>query len=401
MNINNKINIRAHIVEQFDNAGKKLPTILFGHYVKLNVDAHDYTRYFNPPNNPNPPTAKEYFTYTVKKVKGIKYPDLIVKARTRGEALQFLQTVCKAKRSDFGKIKVTPTVEEVCQLLDKFYLLSEINRNSTIQGSIVHEAVENWELEPVDTWLNECFDTYEGAEYELKTFKKEVKRKVFDGSKKRCKKWFAESEDEIRQAIQERNESTPFTDICRQTDKPNVRVTLFSNGDCLNSNHWESLDGYCYTNDYLGDLLDTLNINPQAFKKAAVARNFNLRGAWPNKKNRDEKNLVTISALLDELDNNTCASNWVFLNQVEIQEIGSDLSAVVVPKGTLCGLFSHFEGGGSLLDCVTLYDITLDLTKKSYPHFSMRSDFGKYSVKEVYGTDNRIFESPLQFIKKS
>lgn len=206
---------------------------------------------------------------------------------------------------------------------------------------------------------------------------------------------------EIRVLIEERDQSEPWKQILSNSGMINVRVTMFSNYDCFCSHWLESQYGYSYKSSYFGDMVNVLYLNPRKVKELLLENGQKVVGEWPNLKYREGKEFVSYSDFWTEIENNSCPSNLCFLAQIGPKHIGSEPVSYTIPKGNTAGIFSSFQGGGSLLEMTLLRPLTFKPSTK-YPYLEIRTDEGNgYSVKEVFGCDNSIFDGDLIFTPKN
>lgn len=179
-------------------------------------------------------------------------------------------------------------------------------------------------------------------------------------------------------------------------------LKLFSNFDCLNSNWFESSEGYSVTNDYFGDMVSLLQLNPVRVKEELLKHEIPIRlnEDWPHK---EVEELVSYDELISELnDNSGSASLLIFLVEIpdlyepedeepyEFMESIKLASAIKLQAGAACGLFDHFNGGGSLLDMHLLKDHVFQLGQigNSKYHCLEIEVYGKhrgYTPCEVFG----------------
>ena len=218
--------------------------------------------------------------------------------------------------------------------------------------------------------------------------------------------FFDEHEDDIRDEICSRNDSDVLKDLIRNTDDIPVRVEMLSNYDCINSNWFESQGGYGYEESYLGDMIDSLNLNPVKVKKLLAEHGYKTYGHFPNRRSRNGKEQVSYEQFYDELVNSCCGANLlVYIGRVSLKELydtGFSPSEVVIPKGNCCGLFSSMYGGGSLLEMELKQDIKLKLEVKDYHGFRFRLDNERSeydcSIRHVYGVDDSFFGKAISLI---
>ncbi len=218
--------------------------------------------------------------------------------------------------------------------------------------------------------------------------------------------FFDEYEDEIRDEIYSRNDSDVVKDLIRHTDDIPIRVEMLSDYDCINSNWFESQDGYSYEESYFGDMVDSLNLNPAEVKKLLTRHGYKVHGRFPDRKSRNGKEQVSYEQFYKELINSCCGANLLtYIGRVSLKDLYDadfSLKEVIIPKGNCCGLFSSTYGGGSLLDMELKRDVRLKLEVKGCNGFRFRLDDerSKYdcSIQHVYGVDDSFFNNPVSVI---
>ena len=93
---------------------------------------------------------------------------------------------------------------------------------------------------------------YQGAEEPL--------HRLHDFEAEEVNAFFEEHDDEIRDEIRERDDSTTVNDLIKNTRDIPVRVEMLSNYDCINSCWLESQGGFRYKESYWG--YDRYSLNP-------------------------------------------------------------------------------------------------------------------------------------------
>jgi len=192
----------------------------------------------------------------------------------------------------------------------------------------------------------------------------------------------------------------------------NVVATIYSNYDCLPPN-WivETGGGYTYKNSYFKDMIDFLNINPADFKKKCLERNKSeigqkyttprVQGRFPNLKHRSGKELINIESLLVELENNSSSANFIFITEMAVDDAieffknKGKAKYLKVAEGTMCGIFSHWQGGGSCLECEVINpDLKIKLKKNEDTNIDIGIELNKhqYSVDDVFGLCKGAFQ---------
>ena len=228
-----------------------------------------------------------------------------------------------------------------------------------------------------------------------------------------CKKFDIEDDeaeeiiDEFRDYINDHyynvDDSTVLKDLCRNTSSLPIRLTMYSNHDCINS-HWFETSGdggYTYKDSYFGDMVDVLNLNPAKVKKMLLSHEVNAFGNFPNLKYRDGKEFVSYESFWQELQNSCCGANLLtFVGLVDVEmliENNFELKEVTIPKGNNCGLYSSMQGGGSVIEMELLRDFKVKLNiprknKTKWDTFGIDLDENGsgYSIDNAYGV-TRLF----------
>jgi hypothetical protein len=198
-----------------------------------------------------------------------------------------------------------------------------------------------------------------------------------------------------------RNDIEVTWDILSMLDNEtaNVRLTLFSNHDGILSNHSVEYyqSGYAY-DDYLKQVIDLLNLNPQTVKKSFQQHNILVRGEWPNFYWRNSKEFINYEDFAVEAAHRTCWSLYAIVGTIPLRSLTEHnletLTEITIPKGNNTGYFSHMEGGGSLMETELKRDFTINLNdpfrlksqKTKYDYLQLMSDSNHgYSLHEVYG----------------
>lgn len=305
--------------------------------------------------------------------------------------------------------KKTLTLDFVKSLMEQSYTLVWTDYNESLDNHLdiirkclekqnceyLWEEVDKWYLETewsavreiIDKLKEECTESNGFDEDEVDTF-------------------FDEHDDAIRDEIYSRNDSDVLKDLIRNTDDIPIRVEMYSNYDCINSNWFESQGGYSYEESYFGDMVDSLNLNPAQVKKLLTSHGYKVHGRFPNRKSRNGKEQVSYEQFYTELINSCCGANLlVYIGRVSLKELYDadfSLKEVIIPKGNCCGLFSSTYGGGSLLEMELKQDVRLKLEVKDYHGFSFRLDDERteydYSIQHVYGVDDSFFNNNVRIV---
>ena len=184
----------------------------------------------------------------------------------------------------------------------------------------------------------------------------------------------------------------------------NLRFTMYSNYDCMNSLWFESQAGLSYEESYLGAVINMLELNPLKIKELLDADGYTVHREWPDLPLRDP--YVDVKKFYDELLNQCCpAVNLVILSQVNQYDLLKDgkKGKVVIPKGNPVGFYSTFQGGGSPFEVLLLRDFEIDLEghgETKYDHWGMNVDNpdDPYHLKNCYGAYDSMFGREIEYL---
>lgn len=188
-----------------------------------------------------------------------------------------------------------------------------------------------------------------------------------------------------------------FQDLLDRTGDINVRLEMLSNYDRINSHYFETCRGYKYEKSYFGDMVDVLNLNPKKVKAMLTEKGIKTFGKWRNKAHRDGKEYVSYEDFWQELENSCCGVNLLtFMGTISLTDFlkgRSEATQVTIPKGNYCGLYSSFQGGGSVLEMQLKRDFTAKLEIKNHLGFRIIADDSdsEYSIREVYGLSHEAW----------
>lgn len=185
---------------------------------------------------------------------------------------------------------------------------------------------------------------------------------------------------EIVSIISERDTSEPIQEMLSNTTI-NVRITLNSNYDCMNSNYFMNQCGYQYDGIFK-QIIDALNLNPATVHFHMTKAGFNIYGKFPDFEERNDQEYVSYEHFISELDNSIWSCNHLTfiwkLNAGHITEKDSEeFYEVTIPKGNVCGLFDSTTWSWSLIECVLLKDFTVTIAKElegKYDFYSLEID---------------------------
>ncbi len=303
----------------------------------------------------------------------------------------------------------TLTLDFVKSLMEQSYTLvwTDYNDNLDNHLDVIRKCLDRRNC---DCLWEKAGEWYGDAEYEaVHGIMEKLKEECFvfnDFDEHEVDAFFDEYEDEIRDEIYSRNDSDVVKDLIRNTDDIPIQVEMLSNYDCINSNWFESQGGYSYEESYFGDMVDSLNLNPEKVKKLLTGHGCKVYGRFPNRKGRNGKEQVSYEQFYTELINSCCGANLLtYIGKVSLKDLydaGFSLKEVIIPKGNCCGLFSSTYGGGSLLEMELKQDVKLKLEVKSCNGFRFRLDDerSKYdcSIQHVYGVDDSFFNNAVSIV---
>lgn len=172
--------------------------------------------------------------------------------------------------------------------------------------------------------------------------------------------WLEEdvNKEAMLEAIEERDNSNPYREMLSRS-RIRARVTLYTNYDSLPHNY--DMDNTYYYDGYIKDIVDVLCLNPAKVKQAFNQKGINTTGRWPDKKKRNGREAVRYEALGEELLNQCCYGLLTFMGLMPLADLYehnfAEYKTIVVPKGNNCGMFGHWNGGGSLMEMELLRDL--------------------------------------------
>lgn len=202
--------------------------------------------------------------------------------------------------------------------------------------------------------------------------------------------------------IEGRDVSNPERDALFQT-RVHARVTLDSDYDCWVPPYDA---GGLYSKDTaLWGLMAELCLNPKKVKKEA-SKVFECFGPWPDIKSREGREVVSYAQFVKVLRECPNYGKWAFFGLLDtsaLYESHFDTDAMTIPKGTTCGMYNSWNGGGSLAFAETLRPVNIkELKRRAAPYMDGVSVLvdekgcGRgYASSEVYGgpvSDDTVLE---------
>ena len=243
------------------------------------------------------------------------------------------------------------SMEFIESIMDENYPLVWVDYRESFDENrdLLQECLKKQSCE--ELW-SKVEDWYNDAE-------EQVTQEIIKGLKSHCinfhdfdedevEAFFEEHDDEIRDEIRERDDSTPVNDLIKNTKDIPVRVEMLSNYDCINTCWLESQGGFRCRESYFGDMIDTLDLNPAKVKKIFVEKGYTVYGRFPNIKSRDGKEQVSYEDFCQEMENSCCGANLLtyigIVNLKDLYDAAFKVREVTIPKGNTCGLFSTMYG---------------------------------------------------------
>lgn len=153
-----------------------------------------------------------------------------------------------------NEAKKTLTMEFIESIMDENYTLVWVDYRESFDENrdLLQKCLEKQGCE--DLW-SKVEDWYEDAE-------EQATQEIIKGLKSHCidfhdfekdevEAFFEEHDDEIRDEIHERDDSTTVNDLIKNTNDIPIRVEVLSNYDCINSCWLESQGGFRYQGELL------------------------------------------------------------------------------------------------------------------------------------------------------
>lgn len=282
--------------------------------------------------------------------------------------------------------------ERVKSELQEKYDLVFVDYRDEVSAKIVTECLENKSLEPL---------------FEADYYGEARREAAYDELDRLGESLYSEDEwfifktesdfyEELLWLIEERDSSCPERSCWSQT-QIDGRVMLFSNYDCWVPPYDA---GALYAQkDYLETAMRVLCLNPKKVKEVC-SEWADCKGRWPNYPFRNGKEVISyegFSRILRESCNYGLLCFVGKMNMGELWEHIGDTNELVIPKGTTVTMFNHWNGGGSMADCETIRDISLEeMNRRAKQGNGTEYDFVElevdekgccrgYSTGEVYG----------------
>jgi hypothetical protein len=301
------------------------------------------------------------------------------------------------------------------EMREKYHLIyTDYNDNFDNSAKAIHECMEKEDIYPlfekVDDWIYEC-------QYRMcnEVIDELIEKILLDSKYSEIHPYLEEwldnedNREQLRYSITDRDHSEPISEMIGRT-MLRARVTQYSNYDALPTN-WDLKNTYEY-NDYFKDIVDTLFLNPAIVKKTFIEKSINAVGKYPNLSYRNGKEAVEYIAFAEELQNQNCYSNLVFMGLLPLQSLYSNgfrkFQKIIIPKGNYCGFYSYWQGGGSLLGMKLKQDLVLPIQiPRKTPHDCFDLDVDErncgigYCIDEAYGMIREAWGKEIQLVYKS
>lgn len=295
------------------------------------------------------------------------------------------------------------TWEQVKELIPERVSLYYVDYNDNLNGQLdlLQKCIDDKNLdalyEKIDDWYIDGADT----EYYIKELKADIEQKY---DIEDAEYILNEFQDEIRDELYNRDDSNIVKDLLKNTSNIPVRITMYSNYDCINSHWFESQSGYYYRESYFGAIIDALNLNPDKVAKLLDEKNVKHHNDFPNLEERNGEELVSYDDFWQELENSMCGANHlIFVGKINPMDLydNEDIKTITIPKDNCAGLFSSFQGGGSVIEMSLLKDLTIDLTKHGdtkYDCYSVNIDTREngYTINNAYGVTSEFWGKQLK-----
>lgn len=190
-----------------------------------------------------------------------------------------------------------------------------------------------------------------------------------------------------------------FEQLLKNTKNIPVRITLYSNYDCINSHYFEqSSGGYGNVQTYFGHMVKELKLNPAKVKEKFIAHGDKMYGKWQNIPQRNGKEYVDYGQFYVEMENQCCgACNLIIVGLMNLRDfIKGKPKEIIIPKGNYVGMYSTMNGGGSPIETPLLRDMKIDLTKKfptQYDYWRLETDTPNwgYTINNAYGVTKEFW----------
>ena len=277
--------------------------------------------------------------------------------------------------------------EQLCAKLYKSYILYQPERDEEVPPKTVQDCIRNKQMdELLRIHFGECITQAARltADNHLQT----------NGFTHEQIRQYKESDlyDSLCELIESRDHSRPLETLFKQT-RCQVRIELHSNYDCWLPLYESPLR---VEESALNGLLATLCLNPAKVKHAAVKKRIPCEGRFPNIPSREGRELVDYDNFIKSLYECPNYGLWTFFGTFDMEALwdnGFNTDAMTIPKGTVCGMYNSWRGGGTTFVIHTLREVSIrELTRRAAPYkdapyviVDHREAQNEYASNEVYG----------------
>ena len=298
---------------------------------------------------------------------------------------------------------MTELLTQIINCLPKSTDVYYVDRNDSMPAkalaSIIEHNGEGDAFEEMDQLLYDWDTSYSVAYYIDEAIERIAKSQGFTSEqlKAMLDATSDDWEDTLRDEIMNRDESTPFRDLARNKGNIIVKLELFSNYDCINSDYCEGnhLD---LSESYLADILRMMRINPQDYA-ASLPECYTCDHVEDVYRGEPLVDAIDVYKEHQELSIGPALWTIVFtLPAVDIVEQYTGL--IQVPAGARVGFYGSFGGSGSIFETDLKADFTVDLASQNIqrangdPYWGLSVDecdgnyngtYGGYSLDQIYG----------------
>ncbi len=280
--------------------------------------------------------------------------------------------------------------ERILSKLDKKYDLVNISYDDEISAELMQKCIDEKSIYPMTEQ-----DPYEDCYY---YYAKEILNGLLKEELTRDEiELFPDTNEylELINEIESRDESTPVRDLLK-ANYVGAYLRFHSNYDCWLP-IWEQGGIQC-RGTALAGILAALSLNPKKVKEAALRRGIETFGPFRDLPSREGKEVVDYDDFINVLCEMPNYGNWSFFGRLqgsELLDAEFNYEDMTIPKGTTCGMFNWWDGGGSLDFCETLRDVNVkDIIKRQATYNDclklvvddkIKSNTGYYPT-EVYGS---------------
>lgn len=269
--------------------------------------------------------------------------------------------------------------------------------NIDYHGKVIVECLEQKCVCPIweEGWYDEqtCEASYDEADELIKSLG------VSEDVLEIFKQDFEDDYNEIRYAIEERNQDEPYREVLGQSSIQGF-IRINSSYEAAQP-HW--CLGYDFMDDeYLVQLMSWLCLNPAKVKQTLIeVFDAEPKGRWPNCPSRNGKEIVSYEDFCRTYFECPNYCFFAFFGMLPLQKLYDNNfdweCGFTIPKGTTCGFYNTWDGGGTLELIETIRDVSISELIKNRPRnyvegydciklcVDEKGCCGGYSSYEVYG----------------